>query len=329
MSGYLPPGYRGPVNSNPNPPDGEARISIYGYRPSNIFAYVATVIFGLSFIVHFSYLMISRGTRTFQILIVCGCAMEVGGYVVRILSHKNPFIVSYFVAQYFLIVVAPCFFSGTFYLALSNALGRLPPNESRTLLPFGGKKLVIIFVIADTITTIIQIAGAALIGVAESSRTRGDPSSITPQQANDILLSGLALQCASFLCFYYLLITVAVRASKMSPRSLRKTFLAILSITSFLVLTRTVKPTTCWTLRFGPIFSETYNFLSHTSQVYRLAETAEGIFGYASSNEWLFGLLEFAPVALAVLFWAAVPLHKVLPEQSPQYHEGWEAKTEA
>ncbi|SGY13733.1 BQ5605_C010g05958 [Microbotryum silenes-dioicae] len=302
MSGYLPPGYRGPVNSNPNPPDGEARISIYGYRPSNIFAYVATVIFALSFIVHFLYLVMSRGTRTFQILIVCGCAMEVGGYVVRILSHKNPFIVSYFVAQYFLIVVAPCFFSGAFYLALSNALGRLPPNESRTLMPFGGKKLVIIFVIADTITTIIQIAGAALIGVAESSRTRGDPSSITPQQANDILLSGLALQCASFLCFYYLLITFAVRASKMTPTPLRKTFLAILSITSFLVLTRTV---------------------------YRLAETAEGIFGYASSNEWLFGLLEFAPVALAVLFWAAVPLHKVFPERSPQYHEGWEPKTDA
>ncbi|SCV69843.1 BQ2448_1237 [Microbotryum intermedium] len=308
MSGYLPPGYRGPVNPNPDPPDGEARISIYGYRPSNIFAYVATVIFAFSLIVHFLYLMRSRGTRTFQILI-------------------NPFIVSFFVVQYFLIVVAPCFFSGAFYLALSNALGRLPPNESRTLLPFGGKKLVIIFVVADTITTIIQIAGAALIGVAESSRTNGKPSSITPQQANDILLSGLALQCASFLCFYYLLITVAVRAGKMSPKPLGAMFLAILSITSFLVLTRTVSHSTtgmadCFT-------SADLSFSLHSSQVYRLAETAEGIFGYASSNEWLFGLLEFAPVALAVLLWAAVPLHKVLPEQSPQNHEGWEPKNDA
>jgi hypothetical protein len=31
--------------------------------------------------------------------------MEIGGYAARIISHKRPFLVSTFVAQYFLIVV--------------------------------------------------------------------------------------------------------------------------------------------------------------------------------------------------------------------------------
>jgi hypothetical protein len=38
------------------------------------------------------------------------------------------------------------------------------------------------------------VAGAALIGVAESASTRGEESPVTPKQANDILLAGLACQ---------------------------------------------------------------------------------------------------------------------------------------
>lgn len=40
----------------------------------------------------------------------------------------------------------------------------------------------------------IQVAGAALIGVSESARAQGNSSPVTPKQANDILLAGLACQ---------------------------------------------------------------------------------------------------------------------------------------
>lgn len=60
-----------------------------------------------------------------------------------------------------------------------------------------------------------------------------------------------------------------------------KTFLVVLYVTSLLIFLRTV---------------------------YRLAETAEGVWGIASSYEWLFGLLEFAPVIVAVLMWLVRPL---------------------
>ena len=41
---------------------------------------------------------------------------------------------------------------------------------------------------------IIQIAGAALIGTSESDTVSGKVPPITPQQANDILIAGLATQ---------------------------------------------------------------------------------------------------------------------------------------
>lgn len=46
--------------------------------------------------------------------------------------------------------------------------------------------------------------------------------------------------------------------------------------------------------------------------IFRLAETAQGIFGSLSINEGYFGGLEFAPVVVALAVWAAVPLGRGL-----------------
>lgn len=58
-----------------------------------------------------------------------------------------------------------------------------------------------VFVVVDVITTGLQVAGAALIGVSESRRSTGQSAPLTTPQANDILLAGLAVQSASFLIF--------------------------------------------------------------------------------------------------------------------------------
>ena len=42
------------------------------------------------------------------------------------------------------------------------------------------------------------------------------------------------------------------------------------------------------------------SFLVYLRTVFRLAETAQGLFGGVSTNEKFFGTLEFAPVVLAV-----------------------------
>lgn len=52
----------------------------------------------------------------------------------------------------------------------------------------------LVFIVIDSVTTVIQIVGAALIGVASSKDSRGEETKITSAQANNILLAGLALQ---------------------------------------------------------------------------------------------------------------------------------------
>lgn len=115
-----------------------------------------------------------------------------------------------------------------------------------------------------------------MIGKAESNRQ--DPT--TP---NNILLAGLAFQVFSFLIFLALTGVFLWRARHAtgvmekhnSPRGVKKTFLV-----AFIVATLAVYLRTC----------------------FRLAETAEGLYGKLSVHEVYFGCLEFLPVVIAVAF---------------------------
>jgi hypothetical protein len=54
--------------------------------------------------------------------------------------------------------------------------------------------LMLMVVIVTDSSAVVQVAGAALIGVSQSRQASGEVSKVTPKQANDILLAGLACQ---------------------------------------------------------------------------------------------------------------------------------------
>ncbi|WWC89875.1 uncharacterized protein L201_004803 [Kwoniella dendrophila CBS 6074] len=301
MSGIT---YKGPIN--PNPKDDEASIIIYSYIPSLALGIIGIITFSLVVFLNGFWLIKKRGTRWFHSLILVGALMEIGGYAARLASHKRPFVVSSFVAQYFLIVVAPVLFSAAIYLSLSLAVRNYKGAER--LLIISPRKVLLFFVTADIVTTIIQIAGAALIGTSESAKVRGKPSKVTPDQANDILLAGLAIQCFSFTCFLLILLLVIYRSyqskyiyylsnnnnnNNQQQQDIQeevpeyqcgikklRSFLYIILITSLLILLRTT---------------------------FRLSETGQGFFGFASTHESLFGCLEYLPVILSLLIWSLLP----------------------
>ncbi|KAK9866144.1 hypothetical protein WJX84_010654 [Apatococcus fuscideae] len=133
-----------------------------------------------------------RPRRAGAILIIFGVMFEAVGFIMRALSSQvDPYLLPYFMCQYFFIVVALVFFAAAIYLALSWLLlgvsGRHKP-------PVSPRLILIIFVCFDIVCTIIQVAGAASIGTAESNDQ--DPS-----PANDVLIMGLAIQVAAFLDF--------------------------------------------------------------------------------------------------------------------------------
>ena len=188
--------------------------------------------------------------------------MEVVGYVFRILSsQQDPYSVPWFVVQYFFIVVAPVFFSAGIYTIVSVLIN----TYGRRYAPLPPKVVLGVFLSCDIVATIVQIAGAALVGVAYSNRK--DPT--TP---NNILLAGLAFQVFSFAIFLLLLSWTLWKARE-SPVKVSKAFLVALITATLAVYLRTC---------------------------FRLAETAEGLMQFLSTHEAFFGSLEFAPIVVAV-----------------------------
>ena len=119
---------------------------------------------------------------------------------------------------------------------------------------------------------VMQIAGAASIGTAESNNR-------DPNPANNALIAGLALQSLSFAIFLLVFVSICVRLRsqriQLFPGSLAqyRWWLLLLLFTAVLVQLRTT---------------------------FRLAESAQGVLGYLSTHEAFFGCLEFTPIALAV-----------------------------
>lgn len=200
--------------------------------------------------------------------------MEVVGYAFRSLSsRKDPYRVTFFVVQYFLIVTAPVLISASIYVCLTKIIA-WAEQEGLDLerSPFLRKKRILwTFITIDVLSTIMQVTGAAMIGSAESNRK-------DPTTANNILLAGLAIQTFAFLVFLLLLSVVIskIEGDGTMKEKLKRTkspLLIVLVLASLLVFIRTI---------------------------FRLAETAQGVFGNLSSHEAYFGGLEFAPVIVAV-----------------------------
>ncbi|KAF1922932.1 uncharacterized protein M421DRAFT_408236 [Didymella exigua CBS 183.55] len=169
---------QGYINPNWPPPgeDGDAVIIIYGYTPKfalYIFALVLFFTLGLG-----NGWQVSKYRTWYFSTMLVGTVFEIIGYIARGLSAKrNPYKVSYFVIQYFFIVVEPVFFAAAIYTVLSILI-RATPDGTRHA-PLRPKLILWTFITCDVIATVIQILGAVLIGVAYSNRR--DPTRlITP-----------------------------------------------------------------------------------------------------------------------------------------------------
>ena len=145
--------------------------------------------------------------------------------------------------------------------------------------PFLGPKAILaVFITSDAVCTIVQICGAALIGVAKSNDESGE-------KGNNILLAGLAVQVCVFFVFLVLLAIFLFKARKVvfavgkdGTGKGMKLFLAAFVVATVLVYLRTC---------------------------FRLAETALGLDSFLFRNEHYFLALEFVPVVVAVFLFNA------------------------
>ncbi|KAI8658750.1 GH18 domain-containing protein [Fusarium keratoplasticum] len=259
-------GYVDPNFPNPNG-EWDTPVIIYGYTPAFSLAVFAAVWFAVFLVVHLVQTI--RFRSWYFITFPIGLLFEIVGYIARSLSAKDdPYHLLYFILNYFFIVTAPVFLAAGVYTILSALIPRLGRRYS--FLP--PKAILWFFITSDVIATVVQITGAALIGVRQSNRD-------DPTDANNILLGGLAYQVFSLGVFVILTASFLFR-SRQEIRTRGRTltsFCAAFAVATILIYLRTC---------------------------FRLAETAEGLGGHLYSNEIYFACLEFAPVALAVLLFA-------------------------
>lgn len=259
IRGYVDPGF-----PNPNG-EWDTPIIIYGYTPIFALAVFAAVWFFLLSLAHVA--LTTRTRAWWWIPVSIGLIFEVVGYIARSLSaRKDPYHLIYFILNYFFIVTAPVFLAAGIYTVLSVLINQL----GRTYSFLSPRFILIFFITSDAIATILQVAGAALIGKAESDRK-------DPTTANNILLGGLAYQVFSIGIFVILASTFIYRARQPIQERGLLTFTAAFSAATLLIYMRTI---------------------------FRLAETAEGLLSKLQTNEVYFACLEFAPVALAMLLLA-------------------------
>ncbi|KAJ5558469.1 RTA-like protein [Penicillium sp. DV-2018c] len=259
-------GYIDPNFPNPDPNDkNNTSIIIYGYTPSIALAAFAAAWFGIHFIIHLVRTI--RIRSWWWIPFTVGLIFEIIGYIARSLSaKKNPYNLIYFILNYFFIVVAPVFLAAGIYTILSALISRVGRRYS--FIPPG--VILAFFITSDVISTIVQVAGASLVGVRSS---RGEET----ETANNILLGGLAYQVFVMTCFVILVATFEFRARRVLREQGLLLFCLVFSVATIMIYLRTC---------------------------FRLAETAQGLMGELQSNEVYFGCLEFAPVALVVLLFA-------------------------
>ncbi|KAF3019672.1 hypothetical protein E8E14_003237 [Neopestalotiopsis sp. 37M] len=260
-SGYIDPNFPNPGGEN------DTYVIIYGYTPAFSLAIFAAAWFVLFLIVHLGQAI--RHRSWYFIVFPVGLLFEVIGYIARSLSaKKDPYNLIYFIIQYFFIVTAPVFLAAGIYTILSAVISRVESGRQYAFL--SPKAIIWFFVVSDVVSTILQITGAALIGVRESARE-------DPTTANNILLGGLAYQVFSLGIFLILTAVFVLRGRRAVAEAGLTRFYLVLLVATVLIYLRTC---------------------------FRLAETAEGLGGSLYTNEILFACLEFAPVALTVLLFA-------------------------
>lgn len=176
-----------------------------------------------------------------------------------------------------MIVVAPVFISASIYVCINRYIsfvervGFVVKGDGEGRWWLRPKGVLWGFVSADVGTTVMQVAGAALVGSSQSS---GED----PTTGNNILLAGLAMQTFSFTIF--LLVFLMLRVSVAKDRKVDRA--AVRAKDPFVMAV------------VGACL------LVYLRTVFRLAETADGLLVGVSTNEVFFGCLEFAPVVVAV-----------------------------
>ncbi|PWN24340.1 RTA1-domain-containing protein, partial [Jaminaea rosea] len=174
----------------------------YGYVPSEAASFAFIAVFGVCAI---SQLIqgLRRGTYTWMVAFFFGTAIEVVGYVVRLLMRFNVFDDSFFLVQLVAIIIAPSFIVG----ALDHIPKHLAQAFGAEMSPIRPALYVWIFVSIDVLGLLLQAAG----GILSSSGAGPSGNKKLLDSGNHLLVAGIAVQIFQVLALGTATLALSVR----------------------------------------------------------------------------------------------------------------------
>lgn len=275
-------------------------LSLFAHWPSKTPNRVFLVLFAISMVLYIVQGLLRREWRGFTIAMVCGCALEVIGYVGRVLGSHNPFdevslscslvntirlivlmlmLQNPFLVQIVCLTIGPAFLAAGIYLCLARIVVTFGVENSR----IRARLYPRIFIPCDIFSLVLQAGGGGYSSVQAHQKKRSNIG-------NNVMLAGLVVQVATLFVFILLALDFSIRTILRVKRlgannaldshhaALRKSwqfkgFLAALTLSTLLIFARCV---------------------------YRIAELSEGWSGPLIKKEGLFIALEGTVVLIAV-----------------------------
>ncbi|EPY53042.1 RTA1 like protein [Schizosaccharomyces cryophilus OY26] len=245
---------------------------LFGYIPNATWAKAATGLLCVACLLHIAAFI--KSPKSVAWVVIIGTLGEIGGWLCRLYANYRVQTATFFIFQFLVLLVAPIFYSAVLYVLLYRWSLHYGPQFS-LLRP---KYYVAIFVTADVIAFIVQIAGGGLSN-----------NDTNPKLGFYIALAGVIFQlvCTVLFCVLQLIFVISVIRVRpvrvvpgsyalYSPRTkLRDLSFLCLTISTIAVLVRII---------------------------YRTAEFADND-KFKGSELW-FDILDFVPMFITALFLA-------------------------
>ncbi|GAB1315715.1 hypothetical protein MFIFM68171_05925 [Madurella fahalii] len=241
--------------------------SVWSYSPVFSLAIIGAVLFGLTAL-YLSYLTLIRHRTRYFICAVLSGITETVGFALRCWSIRNQSNLPLYITSLSFLVLSPLLLAASVYLLLGRLIQAvLPPSHHHLLGSLHARHITAVFVGLDILAAIVQSAGTV---VAAAANWNG-PRALT---GVDILVAGLALQTAAFVAFVLVLARFAfiardkgdgLRAVRQNAPVGWQRLMVAEAVSAVLILFRCI---------------------------YRLAEFAGGVTGYAFRTEWLFWVFD-------------------------------------
>ncbi|KAJ3986786.1 RTA1 like protein-domain-containing protein [Lentinula detonsa] len=245
-------------------------------------AVVAACLYGISGIIHWIHFL--RIGHRYMLTLTIGMTCMTLGMVLRIVDHYSPYSLGIYIVEDLFVLLSPCAFLATDYMLLSRLANSLGRDIADDCLLIPSLRITKIFVWSDVITFWVQASGGGM-----------SVNSNLSSAGTTVAMIGLVLQLISFALFTLLLISFGFKVRSKHPEAW-----SVRSEESILSVAGPFKTSTItnWKILYYTMCLTCVGILIRC--IFRIAEFAGGYFGYLSTHEGYFYLLDSLPLWVAM-----------------------------